>query len=48
MVKIDKEKKVSLKESLHEIEKILDKTDPEKDKGVILSKKDEILCLLYK
>ena len=47
MDKSGKKDVIPLKVRLHEIEEILDKADPEKDRSVIISKREEVICLLY-
>ena len=47
MGKSGKKDVIPLKVRLHEIEEILDKADPEKDRSVIISKREEVICLLY-
>ena len=37
---------ISLKEQLHELEEVLNNADPELDKDLITSKKNEVLCLV--
>ena len=46
MQKAYNKKTISLKEQLHELEEVLNNADPVLDKDLIISKKNEVLCLV--